>query len=359
MAARPITAAEDLRPEDLEQIRAHLRAERALSTSSLTRQIEQREGALQKLSVDTRPLPAATDSPAATRARTSREIDAMSGPARDPANGQFVPQELAAGAADEPTASESAEPSSQGQDASGPSVVRVTVDGTEMDLTQTQIADLWKQAHDAEKTEAAAQLIADKAAADRTFSSWIESEDVPDEVKQHVVKVIQTRSIPTSRRIQGEDEEMEAESGGARDSAPQATAASAEVGRLKAQLAELLADKQHRDAEAAAAALEQNVDRLMGQREVFKDKAISGLARSAIVNAVRANPNAKLDDVVATVAAQASGLKRATAKAGDAQAAPAASQSQSGTTTKPLTGADLRNGNVLERAISRLNAARR
>lgn len=358
MAARPITAAEDMRPEDLERVREHLRQERAMSSSGLSLQIEKRQEDLGKLSVNTKPLPAMTDSVAASRARTSREIDAMSGPARDPQSGQFVERNLAEESADEPTASESAEPSSQEQEASGPSAVRVNVDGVEMDLTPSQIVNLWKQAKDAENTKAAAQLIADKAAADRTFSSWIESEEVPDDVKRHVVEVIQSRRIPSTGRGQSE-EEMEPDNEAPQRGAPQARAASAELDRLKLQLAELLDDKRQREAEAAQATLEQRVDQLMAERDVFKDKAISGLARPAIVNALRANPQAKPDDVVAEMAAKASGLKRATAKAEGAQQAPAASQSQSGTSTKPLSGADLRNGGVLERAMARLNAARR
>lgn len=258
-------------------------------------------------------------------------------------------------------------PATEGQESlpagrqSTPSTVRVKVGEQELDLTPDQIADAWKTSRKAKEIEADAQRELDYAklrgAAANAMVDLYESAS-PEErrVIDRMMHQHQGRKPATAHEEPREEDADEPE-----DSPPRRASAAAvpeDYHEVKRQLATLLARDEAREQQARRESAKVTVDSLMQRHEVFKDPALKKLAMRSINAELAADPNADVDSLVASLAADAGALVRAErrAEATGGRGGPAALGGQSGTPSKPLTGADLKNGKVLERAEARLRS---
>lgn len=114
---------------------------------------------------------------------------------------------------------------------------------------------------------------------------------------------------------------------------------------------QLLAREKARDAEKAEQSRNASVDALMGKFEVFKDAGLKGLALRSIKNALAAEPEADVTQVVANHAAEYGNFHKArlaSKAAGSSASAATPDPKDPGAASRPaLNGRDLQRGGVL------------
>lgn len=339
----------DLTHEELEDIRSRLRSgDPNLDSTRIKAKHDHDVEVLKRLGVHHGAEPD-------TRYRTSSEVNAMP-LTRDPGTGQF--QSSGDQSPEPPAASGQAEPNA-GQEGQQPETFRVEVGGQALELTKEQIAEAWQARKNATQIEEVADRKIVEAKVGKAISDWMAS-DPSQEAIDAVAHIMQTGRLPQSV-ASPKDPDMDD------DDVPEPKAPQADprrVAELEQKLARLVAKEQQREAQEARANLEKTVDAQMDQRAVFKDKAVRGLARQAILSQALADPNADLGEVIAAVAANASLLAKRSETGTDGQRAPAASKSSTGTSSEPQERASLTRrfdgtSAVHDKILAKLNAARR
>jgi hypothetical protein len=248
-----------------------------------------------------------------------------------------------------PTREVASQPASEPEPVTTATTVRLKLNGNEVDMPVSQVAELVGKAAKAEQAMAEARTIEQRGLAGAGFVNWYNTEAKPEQ-RAIIDAVFRNQPIPQTSRIDSDPDDF------ADEPAPGPAPQSKDLAELRQAVSILMRREMDRNQQATEQSLRQKLAEFPALRA---DEGLLELTHNAVVQHLALHPAADRAAVVADFATQYSQWSRAATKEGRSgtgvpAVTPRASAASEQTEKPQFTADDMKKGRIYDAALKRL-----